>query len=318
MAGDPQLLRGGRRAGLAVRQPALRDRAAAARRDPRAAHRRPPRRAGPGSGRIRTDLEAEGSDRNKVARELSPAALRTADRLVGRAGVGRPVGRRRPYLCHTLCELGAEPLDEQLTIIRRFLTDNPREVVVLFVEPYVPVATIENSLARGRTCSRRLRSSTPTSRCRRSARSSPRTPAWSSWPSRTAGSARGTSTGSGSCRTRRSARRGRHQLSCDRFRGERGQPAAHAEPLDPAVPAVGDAQPGHRRRRSCARGSGAASASARCCRTCSRSTSTSARRRGDRPRPQRRAALADDEAGDAPVAQLRTGARRLPSTRTVQ
>jgi hypothetical protein len=100
----------------------------------------------PGSGRIRTDLEAEGADRNKVARELSPAALRTADRLVGRAGVGRPVGRRRPYLCHTLCELGAEPLDEQLAIIRRFLTANPREVLLLFVEPYVPVATIEQEL----------------------------------------------------------------------------------------------------------------------------------------------------------------------------
>jgi hypothetical protein len=81
-----------------------------------------------------------------VARELSPAALRTADRLVGRAGVGKPVGRRRPYLCHTLCELGAEPLDEQLGIIRRFLTANPREVVLLFVEPYVPVATIEHAL----------------------------------------------------------------------------------------------------------------------------------------------------------------------------
>jgi hypothetical protein len=100
----------------------------------------------PRSGRIRTDLQAEGSDRNKVARELSPAALRTADRLVGRAGVGKPVGRRRPYLCHTLCELGAEPLDEQLGILRRFLTANPREVVLLFVEPYVPVATIEQAL----------------------------------------------------------------------------------------------------------------------------------------------------------------------------
>src|SRR5829696_7899812 len=100
----------------------------------------------PRSGRVRTDLEAEGSDRNKVARELSPAALRTADRLVGRAGVGRPTGPRRPYLCHTLCELGAEPLDEQLGILRRFLTANPREVVLLFVEPYVPVATIEQAL----------------------------------------------------------------------------------------------------------------------------------------------------------------------------
>ena len=100
----------------------------------------------PKSGRIRTDLEAEGSDRNKVARELSPAALRAADRLVGRAGVGKPVGRRRPYLCHTLCELGAEPLDEQLGILRRFLSANPREVVLLFVEPYVTVATIEQAL----------------------------------------------------------------------------------------------------------------------------------------------------------------------------
>ena len=100
----------------------------------------------PRSGRIRTDLQAEGSDRNKVARELSPAALRTADRLVGRAGVGKPVGRRRPYLCHTLCELGAEPLDEQLGILRRFLVANPREVVLLYVEPYVSVATIEQAL----------------------------------------------------------------------------------------------------------------------------------------------------------------------------
>jgi hypothetical protein len=100
----------------------------------------------PKSGRIRTDLQAEGSDRNKVARELSPAALHAADRLVGRAGLGKPVGRRRPYLCHTLCELGAEPLDEQLGIIRRFLTANPREVVLLFVEPYVSVAIIEQAL----------------------------------------------------------------------------------------------------------------------------------------------------------------------------
>jgi hypothetical protein len=100
----------------------------------------------PRTGRIRTDLAAEGSDRNKVAQELSPAALGAADRLVGRAGVGKPVGRRRPYLCHTLCELGAEPLDEQLGILRRFLAANPREVVLLFVEPYVPVATMEKAL----------------------------------------------------------------------------------------------------------------------------------------------------------------------------
>jgi hypothetical protein len=99
------------------------------------------------NGRIRTDLHAEGGSRNKVARALGPQALRTADRLVGRAGVGRPDGERRPYLCHTLCELGAEPIDEQLGLYRAFLDANPREVVILFVEPYVPVEEIERALS---------------------------------------------------------------------------------------------------------------------------------------------------------------------------
>lgn len=102
----------------------------------------------PQTGLVRTDLDAEGSDRNKVAKELSPQALRAADRLVGRIGVGTGGGSPRPYLCHTLCELGSEPLDEQLAIIRRFLDANPGEVIVLFVEPYVPVAVTEAAMER--------------------------------------------------------------------------------------------------------------------------------------------------------------------------
>lgn len=102
----------------------------------------------PASGRIRTDFEAEGTSRNKVAQELSPEALRTADRLVGRVGVGRPTGERRPYLCHTLCELGAEPLEEQLELFASFLEAKRRDVVILFVEPYVPVEEIERALER--------------------------------------------------------------------------------------------------------------------------------------------------------------------------
>jgi hypothetical protein len=98
------------------------------------------------SGRIRTDLAYEGSSRNKVARELSPEALRTADALVGRVGFGPLSGDRRPYFCHTLCELGAEPLPDQLELFRRFLDANPREVIVLFVEPYVAVADTESAL----------------------------------------------------------------------------------------------------------------------------------------------------------------------------
>lgn len=40
-------------------------------------------------GRVRTDLRAEGSDRNRVAARLTPEALEVADRVVGGVGFGR-------------------------------------------------------------------------------------------------------------------------------------------------------------------------------------------------------------------------------------
>ena len=75
----------------------------------------------PTTGRVRTDLAAEGSDRNKVAEQVPRRALLLADRIAGEVGVGRLNGTPEPYLCHTLCELGAEPLDQELEVIRRFL-----------------------------------------------------------------------------------------------------------------------------------------------------------------------------------------------------
>ena len=68
----------------------------------------------PATGRVRTDLAAEGSDRNKVAKQLPASALRVADRVAGGIGLGTLKGKPEPYLCHTLCELGAEPLDREL------------------------------------------------------------------------------------------------------------------------------------------------------------------------------------------------------------
>ena len=102
----------------------------------------------PSTGRVRTDLGGEGSSRNKVAQQLSPGALRVADSLGGRVGSGRLTGERRAYLCHTLCELGAEPLDDQLRIIGSFLAGHPGAVVMVFIEPYVPVGTIGRALER--------------------------------------------------------------------------------------------------------------------------------------------------------------------------
>jgi hypothetical protein len=103
-------------------------------------------RRDPENGLVRTDLAAEGSDRNKAAQALGPRGLRAAERLGGRVGQGLPAGGRGVYLCHTLCELGAEPVGEQLALLREFLSANPREVIVLFVEPYVPAEEVERAL----------------------------------------------------------------------------------------------------------------------------------------------------------------------------
>jgi hypothetical protein len=99
----------------------------------------------PATGRVRTDLTAEGSDRNKVAEQLPASALRVADRVAGGIGLGTLKGEPEPYLCHTLCELGAEPLDHELGVITTFLREHPNQVLVVIVEDYVPPTTIKQA-----------------------------------------------------------------------------------------------------------------------------------------------------------------------------
>jgi hypothetical protein len=91
------------------------------------------------NGRVRTDFEAEGRDRNRVAAALPPKTLRAAERLAGSVGL-RPGedGEREIWLCHTVCELGATRMVDALTLMREFLDANPGEVLILFIEPYVP------------------------------------------------------------------------------------------------------------------------------------------------------------------------------------
>jgi hypothetical protein len=101
----------------------------------------------PSSGRVRTDLTAEGSDRNKVAQQVPAQALRVAERVAGGVGLGTLHGTPEPYLCHTLCELGAEPLERELGVMRSFLERHPDQVLVVIVEDYVPPTTIERAFA---------------------------------------------------------------------------------------------------------------------------------------------------------------------------
>ena len=94
-------------------------------------------------GRVRTDFEAEGRDRNRVAKALPPPVLAAAERLAGDLGVrGEEGGEREIFLCHTVCELGATRMSDALDDVREFLDENPGEVVILFLEPYVSPADI--------------------------------------------------------------------------------------------------------------------------------------------------------------------------------
>jgi hypothetical protein len=93
-------------------------------------------------GTVRTDFSAEGADANKVAAALPPRERRVAERLAGPLGAGLPAGAPHLYLCHTLCELGAEPLGRELRRIASFLDADPRTFLIVIVEDYVPVERI--------------------------------------------------------------------------------------------------------------------------------------------------------------------------------
>jgi hypothetical protein len=99
----------------------------------------------PATGRVRTDLKAEGSDRNKVAAQLSPAAVSVADRVAGGVGLGTLHGTPQLFLCHTLCELGSEPLARELGVVDDFLRTHPDQVVLVVVEDYVPPTVIADA-----------------------------------------------------------------------------------------------------------------------------------------------------------------------------
>ena len=91
----------------------------------------------PVSGRVKTEMSTEPgfmqAMETAVGTEGLQAAMRIRERLVG-----PPDGPRALYLCHGFCELGAEPFVAWLGTLRAFLVANPREVVLLVIEDYVP------------------------------------------------------------------------------------------------------------------------------------------------------------------------------------
>ena len=98
--------------------------------------------------RVRTDVEAEGESRNRVAKALGPEAVRTAERLAGRVGGGNLSGARQVWLCHSLCELGATKMSAALDVYREWLDEHPGEILILMLEPSVPAWAVELQFKR--------------------------------------------------------------------------------------------------------------------------------------------------------------------------
>ena len=96
-------------------------------------------------GRVKTDLRAEGSSRNRVARQLGTDAVGAAERLAGQLGLVPTEGERELFLCHTLCELGAERMSSTLDDVRGFLERNHSEVLVMSIESSVDPGEVEEA-----------------------------------------------------------------------------------------------------------------------------------------------------------------------------
>jgi hypothetical protein len=86
------------------------------------------------SGKVTTDFTAERRGLNKVSEALSPPAVRALQRVGARLGgsQGASGGTPQVYLCHTVCEIGATKMVDELKTIREFIQRNPGEVVILF------------------------------------------------------------------------------------------------------------------------------------------------------------------------------------------
>jgi len=89
-----------------------------------------------GAARVKTDLSGPRPTMDvldhAVGREGVEAAIRIRDRLVG-----ADEGRRKLFLCHGFCELGASELVPALRAMREFFVKHPGEVVIVVVEDYV-------------------------------------------------------------------------------------------------------------------------------------------------------------------------------------
>jgi hypothetical protein len=90
-------------------------------------------------GAITGDKSLAGAEAELVAtygQEVADSVRRTIDRIRR----SQPVGPEVPYFCHTVCEIGSEPMLPVMKRLNSWLDQHPREVVVLFIQDTVTPA----------------------------------------------------------------------------------------------------------------------------------------------------------------------------------
>jgi hypothetical protein len=77
------------------------------------------------------------ADRQASMSQLSDEQRAVGERFLGVVGADPPEDRRRVYLCHLYCELGATPAKAAFGKIHDWLRVNPNEVIILVLEDHV-------------------------------------------------------------------------------------------------------------------------------------------------------------------------------------
>lgn len=88
--------------------------------------------------RVYTDsVRSSPKARAEIRYRFGDQFVDAADRI--RRSISKPAGvDPELFMCHGFCELGATPLEDATSALRTYMEQNPREVVVVVVEDYVP------------------------------------------------------------------------------------------------------------------------------------------------------------------------------------
>jgi hypothetical protein len=92
------------------------------------------------SGLIATAPQSHAAALAEANQLYGPSVITSALR-VRDAITTKPTGPVEPYLCHTLCEIGATLWEPVMAQVRTWLADHPREVVTFFIQDAVTPAS---------------------------------------------------------------------------------------------------------------------------------------------------------------------------------